>query len=303
MDLRFVETFVWVTRLRSITRTAEKLFLTQSAVSSRIAVLEAEIGSALLDRRERVFRLTDAGERFLVYAERLLSLQYNLKSEFGGKDASRFSMRLGSIETVLHAWLIPAMEWVKRKKANIEFELNVETTPFLNEQIRRGALDLIFAAEPASGKGIANEKFPALEMVFVGPASIGGRNDLSIDELLDWELLTFQRNSQPYRALHDCLGTAGITSKRVHTVTSISALVKLVESGFGLATLPLVAVEALRPYHAIAPLKTALQLLPLPLFASFLSPAATPELEESISDTLAFVRNAASGHGLENDAT
>ena len=44
MNLRFVETFVWVARLQSITRTAEKLFLTQSAVSSRIAVLEAELG-------------------------------------------------------------------------------------------------------------------------------------------------------------------------------------------------------------------------------------------------------------------
>ena len=44
MNLRFVEAFYWVVALKSVTRAAEKLFLTQSAVSSRIAVLERELG-------------------------------------------------------------------------------------------------------------------------------------------------------------------------------------------------------------------------------------------------------------------
>ena len=293
LNLRFVETFVWVARLQSISRTADKLFLTQSAVSSRIAVLEQEIGTPLLDRRDRLFRLTSAGERFLTYAERLLALQHDLKNELGGKEVSRFSLRLGAIETILHAWLIPTMERLKKRKPHIEFELNVETTPVLHQQIRRGGLDLIFSADQAVGKGIVSERFPPLEMVFVGPASLRGSNELSIEELLGWELLTFQRDSQPHIALLDCLGKAGITDKRVHTVTSISALVKLAESGFGLATLPRVAVDELELHHGIAPIKTALQLVPLPLFASYLSPPATPELEESISDALVFVREAA----------
>lgn len=292
MNLRFVETFVWVARLQSITRTAEKFFLTQSAVSSRIAALEEEVGAALLDRRDRTFRLTNAGERFLVYAERLLALRNDLKNELNGRDVSRFSLRIGAIETILHAWLIPAMEWVRQRKPNIEFELNVEMTPVLNQQIRRGSVDLVFSAEEVVGKGIVSERFPSLEMVFVGPASMRDDGFLSIDELLGLELLTFQRNSQPHLALLECLGNAGVAGKRVHTVTSISALVKLVESGFGLATLPLVAVNELRLRHAITPVNTALRLVPLPLFASYLSPAASPELDESISDALVFMRNA-----------
>lgn len=294
MNLRFVETFVWVARLQSITRTAEKLFLTQSAVSSRISVLEDEVGAALLDRRDRLFRLTNAGERFLVYAERLLALQNDLKSELGGRGTHRFPLRVGSIETILHAWLIPAMEWVKQSKPNVEFELNVEMTPVLHQQIRRGGLDLIFSADAVVGKGIVSEQLPSLEMIFVGPASMPASECLSIDELMNWELLTFQRNSQPHLALLDCLGSAGVTGKKVHTVTSISALVKLVESGFGLATLPEVAVNELRLRHAIAPVNTALRLVPLPLFASYLSPAATPEIEESISEALVFMRDATS---------
>jgi DNA-binding transcriptional LysR family regulator len=75
MNLRFVEAFYWVATLRSVSRAAEKLFITQSAMSSRIASLEEELGTLLLDRRDKSFRLTIAGSRFLTHAQKLLELQ------------------------------------------------------------------------------------------------------------------------------------------------------------------------------------------------------------------------------------
>ena len=81
MNLRFVEAFYWVASLKSITRAAEKLYLTQSAMSSRISALEEELGVLLLDRRDKQFRLTVAGLRFFTYAERLLQLQREVKAE------------------------------------------------------------------------------------------------------------------------------------------------------------------------------------------------------------------------------
>ena len=83
MNLRFVEAFYWAVTLKSVTRAAEKLFITQSALSSRIAALEAELGVLLLDRRDKQFRLTTAGTRFHRHAERLLNLQRDIKAEFG----------------------------------------------------------------------------------------------------------------------------------------------------------------------------------------------------------------------------
>ena len=48
MNLKFLETFVWVARLKSFRLTAEKLFTTQASISSRIAVLESELGGSWL---------------------------------------------------------------------------------------------------------------------------------------------------------------------------------------------------------------------------------------------------------------
>ena len=61
MNLRFVEDFYWVASLKSSSRAADKLFLNQSAMSSRIATLEEEQGVLLLDRRDNQFKLIAAG--------------------------------------------------------------------------------------------------------------------------------------------------------------------------------------------------------------------------------------------------
>ena len=55
MNLRFVEAFYWVASLKSVTRAADKLFLTQSAMSSRIAALEEELGVAPFVRKPGPF--------------------------------------------------------------------------------------------------------------------------------------------------------------------------------------------------------------------------------------------------------
>ena len=130
MNLRFVEAFYWVASLKSISRAAEKLYLTQSAMSSRISTLEEELGMLLLDRGDKQFKLTAAGARFLVYADKLLSLQREVKAEIGSNAPIPVSMRIGAIESVLHSWLIPWLEKLRVCHPGLELGLTVATIPF-----------------------------------------------------------------------------------------------------------------------------------------------------------------------------
>ena len=68
MELRTVNTFLHIAELHSFSRTARQLGYSQSAVSSQIAQLEAELGTPLFDRVGKTVRLTDAGQTFLRYA-------------------------------------------------------------------------------------------------------------------------------------------------------------------------------------------------------------------------------------------
>lgn len=275
MNLRFVEAFYWVATLKSVSRAAEKLFITQSAMSARVAALEDELGALLLDRRDKTFRLTVAGSRFLVHAQKLLELQRTAKAEVGSEVAPEMTVRLGAIESVLHSWLIPWVEALRQQYPSLELELTVETTQVLIDQMRRGVLDIAFAALPASGDGIRTSTFPTMEMCFVGNRTIHARRKYSLEEIAAFDLLTFQRGSQPHVGLLDLLRSKRIQPRKVHTISSISAMLQLVHGGFGVATLPKAAVERLSETRHIRPLVCTSALLPLPIHVSYrLDPVA-----------------------------
>lgn len=275
MNLRFVEAFYWVATLKSVSRAAEKLFITQSAMSARVAALEDELGALLLDRRDKTFRLTVAGSRFLVHAQKLLELQRTAKAEVGSELAPEMTVRLGAIESVLHSWLIPWVEALRQQYPSLELELTVETTPVLIDQMRRGVLDIAFAALPASGDGIRTSTFPTMEMCFVGNRTIHARRKYSLEEIAAFDLLTFQRGSQPHVGLLDLLRSKRIQPRKVHTISSISAMLQLVHGGFVVATLPKAAVERLSETRHIRPLVCTSALLPLPIHVSYrLDPVA-----------------------------
>jgi DNA-binding transcriptional LysR family regulator len=277
MNLRFVEAFYWVVMLKSVTRAAEKLHLTQSAMSSRIAVLEQELGTLLLDRRDKTLRVTVAGQRFFGYCEKLLALQRELRAELGA-GTQPVTLRVGAIESVLHSWL---MDWVRSLRGvhpQLELELAVETSPVLVDQLERGTLDIALAALPATGSGVRVLPLPAMDMVFTGHAEQHRRRRYALADLAALELLTFQRGSQPHVALLDLLHRAGLSPRRVHCVSSISAMAQLVEDGLGVATLPRDAVQRLATKLPLRALPCDWTLQPLPMHLSWRDdPASLPQ--------------------------
>jgi len=289
MNLRFVEAFYWVASLKSISRAADKLFLTQSAMSSRISTLEDELGVLLLDRRDKQFKLTAAGARFLVYAQKLLELQREVKAEMGSGAPLAVSMRIGAIESVLHSWLIPWLEKLRNDQPGLELELTVETTPILMDHIQRGTLDLVFAVLPASADGVRNRALPSMEMAFVGNPALHTKRKYRLDELAEMELLTFQKGSQPHVTLLDLFRQHQLEPKRVHAISSISAMLQLVQGGFGVALLPRVAVQRLAGVANLKLLSCDAKLQALPIHASYRTDPTSQAVERVVKSAIAFV--------------
>ena len=105
MNLRFLEAFVWVARLRSFKAAADKLHTTQAGISGRIATLEEQFGVRLFDRDRRAVTLTYHGTELLPHAERMLELQDRMRSAVGRDGVFSGMLRIGVIETVVHTWL------------------------------------------------------------------------------------------------------------------------------------------------------------------------------------------------------
>jgi DNA-binding transcriptional LysR family regulator len=293
MNLRFVEAFYWVASLKSISRAADRLFLTQSAMSSRIATLEEEMGVLLLDRRDKQFKLTAAGARFLIYAQKLLELQREARQEMGSSETMAVAMRIGAIESVLHSWLIPWLEKLRSEHPGLELELTVETTPILIDQIQRGTLDLVFSVLPASADGVRMQALPSMEMVFVGNPELHIKRKYVLDELAAMELLTFQKGSQPHVTLLDLFRTHRLEPKKVHAISSISAMVQLVQGGFGVALLPRAAIARLDGFARLKPLACDARLQSLPIHASYRTDPTSRSVETVVRSAIDFAKRRA----------
>ena len=190
---------------------------------------------------------------------------------------------------MLHTWLIPMLQHLRAAHRQLQLELTVEITPVLVEAVKRGTLDLVFAAQSISAPDIRSRPLPTMEMVFVGAKSLARRKPYALAEIVAHEMMTFQRGSQPHLALLEQLRAAGLEPPRLHTVSSIPAMVHLIESGFGIATLPAIAAATLVRRHEIAVLPCEATLAPLPVLASYRHDPGSSALTSVIQDALTFI--------------
>ena len=244
MNMRFLLTFVWVARLGSFRLTAEKLSSTQAAISSRISVLETELGVQLFQRDSRGVNLTREGHKVLGYAEEMLATQQRLLQSLGQADSFAGRLRIGVMDTVIHSWLSDLISALSRDYPQVEVELTADTALNLNEQLLKGQLDLIFQTDLLRADGVRNVQLAHYPLSWVvAKEGVLDRPYESLADLCQERLLTFSRQSRPHQDMLNFLHQQGITAPRVSCINSVAAIIKLVADGFGIGALPPVLVS------------------------------------------------------------
>jgi DNA-binding transcriptional LysR family regulator len=128
MNIRFLETFVWLARFRNFRLTAEKLNTTQAAVSSRIISLEESFGVRLFDRTTREVTLTPSGQKALTYAERIVKLGGDMKRDISNGNVIASVIRIGVIECIVHSWFPTLVAHVRHRVACTRTSFGTEVT-------------------------------------------------------------------------------------------------------------------------------------------------------------------------------
>lgn len=237
INLRFVQTFVWVAQLRSFSAAAQKLNVSQAAVSSRINGLEEHLGTALFARNTREVILTAEGRNLLTPAYELLAAAENMRRAVQTEDTLTGTVRIGAVESVVHTWLADYVQAIGDRFPRIELEITTEATPRLHELLRRGFLDVALQTEPAPGPNIRNTALGALRLGWIAR---GGDAVASLDAR---PIITFARGSQPHLATVAAFEARRVAPPRLHCVSSLAAMLKLLDGGLGVATVPLGAIR------------------------------------------------------------
>lgn len=144
IKFRHVQCFVEIARQRSLKRAADRLFLTQPAISKTLKELEDILGAQLLNRSRAGVTLTREGDVFLQFAEMSVgALQQGIDGVGQVSAAGGQTLTVGALPSVA-AWLLPA---VVREMAEVapDVVLRVSDGPhaYLVDRLRQGALDLV----------------------------------------------------------------------------------------------------------------------------------------------------------------
>ncbi|MGK9202163.1 MULTISPECIES: LysR family transcriptional regulator [Sinorhizobium] len=239
MNLRFVETFVWVARLGSFRAAAERLNATQAAVSNRIASLEAEMGCELFERVPGGVRLSTVGQRAMQPAEELLKAAASFKVAIGSPQHLRATVSIGTIDSIVHAWLPTFIERVKERFPALGLDLNVDTSLAIGKEISERRLDLALLMGPVLTPGLKNIDLGTMECAWVAAPCFGlGGRELTLQDLSNHPVLTFSRNSVPHIWLLRQFEELGVQPPVISNSNSLSAMLRLARDGIGVALLP-----------------------------------------------------------------
>ncbi|WP_460060187.1 LysR family transcriptional regulator [Pseudomonas sp. S2_A05] len=243
MNLKFLETFVWVARLKSFRLTADNLFTTQASISSRIAVLEGELGVKLFLRDSRGVSLTPEGLKVLDYAEQMLDTMAALKQSIETRSSKVGRVRIGVMDTVIHTWLSPLVAQMTDLYPRVEIELVADTALNLCDQLQKGFLDLVLQTDL-----VRHESVRSLELAshplgwIVASNSIYNRDYADLAELAQERIITYSKNSRPHQDIVALMQASGVMAPRLNCVNSVSAITRLLRDGFGIGALPPVLV-------------------------------------------------------------
>jgi DNA-binding transcriptional LysR family regulator len=152
LDLELLRSFVSVVDSGGFTRAGERVHRTQSTVSQQIKRLEDDVGQPLLNRSGKDVTPTEAGERLLSYARRLLSLAEEARDVVARPD-SEGAIRLGVPEDFAAYRLAKLLAAFSRAQPGLRLDVHADQSMNLKRDLERGDLDLALFKRAAGEKG------------------------------------------------------------------------------------------------------------------------------------------------------
>ncbi len=243
-QLRSLEIFYWVAKLKSFRGAADLLHTTQPAVSQRIAALETEFGLKLFDRTARAVTLTPKGRELLDHAERMLRLRAEMMRTVAAPAALGGLLRLGVSETIVHTWLARFIERVNATYPRIVLDIVVDVSPNLRDALVAHGLDLALLLGPISQPNLINYDLCQYPLAFVVRSDVDlGPEPVPLERLIETPIITFPKTTRPYLTLRELLTRADLPPPRIFSSSSLSTIVRMTEDGIGISAIPPVVIR------------------------------------------------------------
>ena len=246
MELKYIEIFCAVVELKSFSKAAQALHLTQPTVSIHIKALEDEFSTKLLDRLGRTVTPTQDGEILYRYAKEIMSLKENARLAMDRVSGAIGGRLVIGASTIPGEYIVPQLlAKFKRAYPDVFPALRIGDSHGILESVLRGDVDLGIIGTGTKDKNIIARKFMHDELSLVA-SGIYKTSVLDKNQLRRVPLLVREIGSGSRTSAEDHLKEAGLAPEDLNIVAemgSSQALIQAVKAGMGLAFLSKLSVE------------------------------------------------------------
>ncbi len=255
-DLRRLRYFIKVAELGSLTRAAEALHVAQPALSQQIRTLESEVGVELLARGPRGVALTEAGERMLAEARRLVEGMAHVVERVKSARDPEGQVVIGVGQSIGSLLMGPLLEQAALRLPRVRIQVRELMGGLLPELMRSRAIDFAISLNTVSGHGIRSTAILAEEMCLVGhrrlvEAHLGARasDKFRFSDFGGLPIYLSRRGQFVRETLEAAAKSKGIVLDLRAEVDSVHILKELALSGAGCCVLSRTAVRREKDSH------------------------------------------------------
>tara|TARA_B100000768_G_C11264435_1_gene370365 strand:+ start:166 stop:1044 length:879 start_codon:yes stop_codon:yes gene_type:complete len=265
MTFEQIRTFLWVARLGGFRKAADRLYLSQPAVSTRISTLEQELQVSLFERGSGNLVLTKHGALLLSYGEQMLFVEEEIKQRVANPSDTVGLFRVGASETIAQAWLPEFLKAFSKEYPRVNVDLTVDISLNLRTALLERRLDLVFLMGPISEFTVENVVLPSFELHWYRSSTN------PITDLTKIPVISYSNKTRPYRELISELSRTVGPKARVFASASLSASLKMIASGIAVGPYPRALASDFLASGQIVEFETGFRPQPLEFTASYLS--------------------------------
>ncbi|MEK6279044.1 MAG: LysR family transcriptional regulator [Acidobacteriota bacterium] len=246
MEIRQLRAFIAIAELGTFTAGAQRVHVTQAAISMQIRQLETDLGARLFVRAPRHVMLTEAGEMLLQRARQILrdhDAAVDEIAELAGAERGR--LRVGSASAMVTTDVLPKLlKEVRREHAKSEITVASGTSEILVQQILAGEIDIAFVSLPVEARGINTERLSQDQLVAIASPRHRLAKQRTIDAytLAGEKLILGERGGNTRRLIDQFFSQAGVNLQVSMELSRQAAIRRMVEEDMGVGIVPLQSV-------------------------------------------------------------
>lgn len=241
IELRHLRTLVALRDTGSLVEAADRVFLTQSALSHQLKDLETRLGCALFIRKTRPVRFTTPGKRLLKLADEVLPLVHSAEQDLArlaGGESGRIFMAIECHSCF--EWLLPAINEYREHWPDVELDIasGFHFAPL--PALARGDLDLVITADPVQDLGLAYLPLFSYEaqLALARDHPLARKPWIDPEDLAGEVLICYPVDRSRLDIFTAFLDPAGVEPRRVRNAELTTMMIQLVASGRGVTCLP-----------------------------------------------------------------